>query len=412
MMIIEQAITHVADCLKRSVDEIRRLNLYNEGDVTPFQQRLSDVYLDRCWEEVWASSDYVNRKKAISEFNSKNKYRKRGIAIMPTKFGIAFGARHLNQAGALVLVYSDGSVKISHGGTEMGQGLHTKMIQVAATAFNIPISKIHLSETRTDTVANTSATAASASSDLNGMAVLNACEQIMERLKPIQDMLPDGTWEEIVHKAYFERINLCANGFYKTPDIGFDWATNKGQLYGYFTYGVAVCEVEIDTLTGDHSVLRADINMDIGSPINPAIDVGQIEGAFVQGLGWCTIEELLISPTTGFLVTRGPGMYKIPGFKDIPVDFRVTVMEGVKNSKAIHSSKAVGEPPLFMGASAFFALKDAISAARQENGLGSEYFRLDLPATSEKIRIACADGFVRAAETPLKPNERSWSVAA
>lgn len=240
------------------------------------------------------------------------------------------------------------------------------------------MSKIHLSETRTDTVANTSATAASVSSDINGMAVLHACEQIMERLKPIRQANPTSAWNDIVRMAYFDRINLSANGFYKTPDLSFDWAENTGRMFSYFTYGVACTMVEIDVLTGDHVVLRSDIIMDIGRPINPSIDIGQIEGAFTQGLGWCTIEEPLISPTTGFLLTRGPGLYKIPGFKDIPVDFRVTVMDGVRNSRAIHSSKAVGEPPLFMGASVFFAIKDAIHSAR--------YHLTDIVLNSDTLR--------------------------
>jgi xanthine dehydrogenase/oxidase len=283
------------------------------------------------------------------------------------------------------------------------------VLQIAADALNIPLSKVFLSETRTDTVANTSATAASVSSDINGMAVLHACQQIMERLKPLQDQHPDYSWEKIVKTAYFERINLSANGFYKTPDLTYDWATNKGRMFSYFTYGAACTEVEIDTLTGDHLVLSSHLIMDIGRPINPAIDVGQIEGAFTQGLGWCTIEEPLVSPTTGFLFTRGPGLYKIPGFKDIPVDFRVTVMDGVRNTRAIHSSKAVGEPPLFLGASCFFAIRDAIKYARKDQGLNGPY-RMDSPATSERIRLHCADPFVERAKTPLKAGEKPWAV--
>ena len=238
------------------------------------------------------------------------------------------------------------------------------MIQVAAHALGISTSFIFISETRTDTVANTSPTAASVSSDINGMAIQDACDQINNRLKTLKEQNPGISWKELVKKAYMERINLCANGFYKTPDLSYDWATNKGRMFSYFTYGAACTEVEIDTLTGDHIVLRADVLMDIGRSLNPAIDVGQIEGAFVQGQGWSTIEEPLFSPTTGFLLTRGPGLYKIPGFKDIPVDFRIRFMDGVRNSRAIHSSKAVGEPPLFLGASVYFAIREAIKAAR------------------------------------------------
>ena len=328
---------------------------------------------------------------------------------MPTKFGLAFTARFLNQAGALVHVYTDGSVRITHGGTEMGQGLHTKMLQIAADAFRIPYSDVYLSETRTDTVPNTSATAASVSSDINGMAIQNACNTINERLEPLRKGNPGITWKDLIKRAYFERINLSANGFYKTPDLTYDWNTNKGRMFSYFTYGVACTVVEIDTLVGDHVVLSSDICMDVGRPINPAIDIGQIEGAFTQGLGWCTLEEPLISPSTGFLFTRGPGMYKIPGFKDIPVSFKVSIMDEVQNSKAIKGSKAVGEPPFFLGASVFFAIKDAIYAARVDQGLFG-HFRMDSPATSERIRLNCLDEIVTRAATKLGDGELPWAV--
>jgi xanthine dehydrogenase/oxidase len=318
---------------------------------------LEEVYLHRVWNELMQSSNYIQRRKECNEYNSKHKYRKKGLVMMPTKFGLAFTARFLNQAAAMIHIYSDGSIRISHGGTEMGQGLHTKMIQIVAHAFNVPMSLIHLSETRTDVVANTSPTAASVSSDLNGMALQDACSQILARLKPLMDENPEMNWKQLIKKAYFERINLCANGFYKTPDLSYDWNTNTGRMFSYFTYGAACTEVEIDTLTGDHVVMRSDVIMDIGRSINPAIDVGQIEGAFVQGQGWCTIEEPLVSPSTGFLLTRGPGLYKIPGFKDIPVDFRIHFLEGVRNSRAIHSSKAVGEPPFFLVFSSYLTHK-------------------------------------------------------
>jgi xanthine dehydrogenase/oxidase len=229
---------------------------------------------------------------------------------MPTKFGLAFTARFLNQASAMVHIYTDGSVLVSHGGTEMGQGLHTKMVQVTAHALGISLEKVHLSETNTSVVANTSATAASVSSDMNGMAILDACHALNTRLAPFRS--PDKTWESTVMDAYMERVCLSAHGHYKTPDLTYDWETNKGRMYSYFTYGAACTEVEIDVLTGDHVVVRADLVMDVGTPINPVIDVGQIEGAFVQGQGWTTIEEVLISSRSGGLITRGPGGYKIP----------------------------------------------------------------------------------------------------
>ncbi|KAI8902934.1 molybdopterin binding aldehyde oxidase/xanthine dehydrogenase [Globomyces pollinis-pini] len=409
MMFAEHYMHHIADYLGKPVEDIRKLNLYEDGEVTHFDMPIENVFLRRCWDELEKSSDFINRRNAVKEYNRVNKYRKRGITLMPTKFGLAFTARFLNQAAAMVHVYTDGSVRISHGGTEMGQGLHTKMLQIVAHAFEIPFERVFLSETRTDICANTSATAASVSSDLNGMALQNACEQILDRLKPLREKNPTFTWEKLVKTAYMERINLCANGFYRTPDLSYDWATNEGRMFSYFTYGVACTEVEIDTLSGDHLVLRSDVLMDIGRPINPAIDIGQIEGAFTQGMGWSTIEEPLYSPTTGFLLTRGPGLYKIPGFKDIPIEFNVKIMDGVRNTRAIHSSKAVGEPPFFMGASCMFAIRDAIQAARADQGLKG-YFRLDCPATSERIRVSCEDDLAKRAYTPLAAGEKPWGV--
>lgn len=250
LMIAEQYITHVAEYLGKSVESIRALNLYANNDVTHFSMPLECVYLGRCWNELKESVNFQQQRDDVDAFNRVHKYRKRGVALMPTKFGLAFTARFLNQAAALVHVYTDGSVRLSHGGTEMGQGLHTKMIQVAADCLGIPIEMVHISETRTDVVANTSATAASVSSDLNGMAILDACLQIMGRLDPLRKASPTLTWKELVNAAYMDRINLSANGFYKTPDLDFDWATNTGKMFSYFTYGVAFSLVEIDVLTG------------------------------------------------------------------------------------------------------------------------------------------------------------------
>jgi xanthine dehydrogenase/oxidase len=274
------------------------------------------------------------------------------------------------QGGALVHVYTDGSVLVAHGGTEMGQGLFTKVIQVAAQCFGIPESFIVTTESATNTVPNASPSAASLSSDLYGMAVLDACEKIRDRLAPMRAKLPDADWPTLVKSAYFERIDLSAHGFYtiNTERCGFDFdkkcATNaeRGFPFNYFTMGVACTEVEIDCLTGDSYVLRADVLMDVGKSINPAIDIGQIEGAWIQGFGWSTMEELIwgdkehawVRP--GQLFTRGPGTYKIPSFNDVPADFRVHLSD-TDNRFAIHSSKAVGEPPFFMGASALFAIK-------------------------------------------------------
>lgn len=334
-------------------------------------------------------ANYDERQKAITEFNKQHRWRKRGMTLIPTKFGIAFTALFLNQAGALIHVYGDGSVLLSHGGTEMGQGLHTKMIQVAARSLQIPAEKIHVAETATDRVPNTSATAASAGSDLNGMAVLNACEKINRRLQPFKEKFPEESWNQWVSKAYFDRTSLSATGFYRTPDIGYDINTNQGMAFNYFTYATACSEVEIDCLTGDHQVIRTDIVMDLGSSLNPAIDIGQIEGGFMQGLGLFTLEEMVYSPT-GTVFARGPGVYKLPGFADIPGELNVALLKGAPNPRAVYSSKAVGEPPLFLASSIFFAIRNAIEDARREEGL-EEKFLLVSPATSARIRMACQD---------------------
>lgn len=336
-------------------------------------------------------AEYYKRKLAVQEFNEKHRWRKRGIAMVPTKFGISFTVLFLNQAGALINIYADGSVLISHGGTEMGQGLHTKMIQVAARALQIPPERIHILETATDRVPNTSATAASSGSDLNGMAVLNACEKISKRLQPYKEKYPDGHWNTWIQHAWLDRVSLSATGFYKTPDIGYDFEKNEGLAFNYFTYGAACSEVEIDCLTGDHQVIRTNIVMDLGSSLNPAIDIGQIEGGFMQGYGLFTLEEMIYSPT-GTCFSRGPGVYKLPGFADIPGEFNVALLKGAPNPRAVYSSKAVGEPPLFLASSIFFAIKDAITAARKEEGYDND-FNLISPATAARIRMACQDNF-------------------
>uniref|UniRef100_A0A3P8SP05 Xanthine dehydrogenase n=1 Tax=Amphiprion percula TaxID=161767 RepID=A0A3P8SP05_AMPPE len=391
-------ITDVAQSLGRSADEVRRLNLYKEGELTPYNQVLDHLTLDRCWDECLSRSGYQQRRAAIDLYNRQNRWTKRGLAVVPTKFGISFTAVFLNQAGALVHIYTDGSVLLTHGGTEMGQGLHTKMVQVASRVLGIPCSKIHISETSTNTVANTSPTAASASSDLNGAAVLNACQMLVQRLEPYKAKNPKGSWEDWVKAAYFNRVNLSANGFYKTPDLGYDFDSNSGRVFNYFCYGVACSEVEIDCLTGAHKNLSSTIVMDVGNSLNPAIDIGQVEGGFMQGLGLFTLEELHYSPH-GVLLTRGPGSYKIPAFGDIPTQLTVSLLRDAPNHKAVFASKAVGEPPLFLAASVFYAIKDAVSAARSESGLSGP-FRLDSPASAERIRNACSDRFTKLVGEP------------
>ncbi|KAM7375600.1 hypothetical protein PAMA_014620 [Pampus argenteus] len=408
MMVAESWMTDVAQSLGRSGEEVRRLNLYMEGESTPYNQILDQFTLDRCWDECLARSSYEQRRATIKLYNSQNRWTKRGLAIVPTKFGISFTAVFLNQAGALVHIYTDGSVLLTHGGTEMGQGLHTKMVQVASRVLGVSSSKIHISETSTNTVPNTSPTAASASSDLNGAAVQNACQILAERLEPYRKKNPKGSWEDWVKAAYFDRVNLSANGFYKTPDLGYDFDSNSGRAFNYFSYGVACSEVEIDCLTGGHKNLSTTIVMDVGHSLNPAIDIGQVEGAFMQGLGLFTLEELHYSPR-GVLLTRGPGSYKIPAFGDIPTELNVSLLRDAPHDKAIFASKAVGEPPLFLASSVFFAIKDAISAARMESGLSGP-FRLDSPASAERIRNACSDRFTKLCP-PAEPGSFTpWSV--
>uniref|UniRef100_A0A8D1F3Y3 FAD-binding PCMH-type domain-containing protein n=1 Tax=Sus scrofa TaxID=9823 RepID=A0A8D1F3Y3_PIG len=394
MFIAEYWMSEVAVTCGLPAEEVRRKNLYKEGDLTHFNQKLEGFTLPRCWDECLESSQYHARKSEVDKFNRENCWKKRGLCIIPTKFGVSFTIPFLNQAGALIHVYTDGSVLVSHGGTEMGQGLHTKMVQVAGRALRIPTSKIYISETSTNTVPNSSPTAASVSSDIYGQAVYEACQTILKRLDPFKRKNPSGSWEDWVTAAYHDRVSLSATGFYKTPNLGYSFETNSGNAFHYFTYGVACSEVEIDCLTGDHKNLRTDIVMDVGSSLNPAIDIGQVEGAFVQGLGLFTLEELHYSPD-GILHTRGPSTYKIPAFGSIPTEFRVSLLRDCPNKKAIYASKAVGEPPLFLGASIFFAIKDAIRAARVQHTDNNtkELFRLDSPATPEKIRNACVDKF-------------------
>uniref|UniRef100_A0A4W4HGR1 Xanthine dehydrogenase/oxidase n=1 Tax=Electrophorus electricus TaxID=8005 RepID=A0A4W4HGR1_ELEEL len=400
MMVAESWINDVALSCGLPAEQVRELNLYKQGEYTPFNQCLEQFTIDRCWRECMNISDFHQRKANVEQ----HRWTKRGLSIIPTKFGISFTA-----AGALVHIYTDGSVLLTHGGTEMGQGLHTKMVQVASRTLEIPSTKIFISETSTNTVPNTSPTAASASSDLNGMAVYNACKTLLQRLEPYKAKNPKGFWEDwVCRQTYFDRVNLSANGFYKTPDLGYDFETNSGHPFNYFSYGVAVSEVEIDCLTGSHKNLHTSIVMDVGKSLNPALDIGQVEGAFMQGVGLFTLEELRYS-SQGYLYTRGPGMYKIPAFGDIPTELKVSLLRDAPNEKAIFSSKAVGEPPLFLAASVFYAIKDAITAARAESGLIGP-FRLDSPATPERIRNACEDKFTKLCPPPEPGTYTPWDV--
>ncbi|KAH3145161.1 hypothetical protein LV164_000156 [Aspergillus fumigatus] len=412
MFFAESFMEEIADHLDIPVEQFRQQNMYQPGDKTHFHQELRDWHVPLMYNQVLEESAYAERRKAVEEYNKKHKWSKRGMAIIPTKFGISFTALFLNQAGALVHIYHDGSVLVAHGGVEMGQGLHTKMTMIAAEALGVPQSDVFISETATNTVANTSSTAASASSDLNGYAIFNACEQLNERLRPYREKMPGASMKELAHAAYFDRVNLSAQGFYRTPDIGYVWGENKGQMFFYFTQGVAAAEVEIDTLTGDWTPLRADIKMDVGRTINPSIDYGQIEGAFIQGQGLFTTEESLWHRASGQIFTKGPGNYKIPGFRDIPQVFNVSLLKDVEweNLRTIQRSRGVGEPPLFMGSAVFFAIRDALKAARKQWNV-TEVLSLQSPATPERIRVSCADPIIERARVTPREGEKSFFVA-
>ncbi|KAL8738634.1 MAG: hypothetical protein Q9181_000580 [Wetmoreana brouardii] len=413
MFIAETYMEEIADYLGMSVEKLREINFYRPHETTHFNQELKDWHVPLMYDQVLQEANYAQRRKAVDDFNTQSKWKKRGLAIIPTKFGISFTALHLNQAGALVHIYHDGSVLVAHGGVEMGQGLHTKMTQITAQALGVPLADVYISETATNTVANSSSTAASASSDLNGYAIWNACDQLNERLKPYRERLgKKATMKELAHAAYFDRTNLSANGFYKTPDIGYVWGPNTGQMFFYFTQGVAAAEVEIDTLTGDWTCLRADIKMDVGRSINPAIDYGQIEGAFVQGQGLFTTEESLWHRASGQIFTRGPGTYKIPGFRDIPQVFNVSLLKDVdwEHLRTIQRSRGVGEPPLFMGSSVFFAIRDALKAGRRQWG-EKKVLSLQSPATVERIRISCADPILKRSLVVPEEGEKSFFMS-
>ncbi|KAL5273476.1 XDH family protein [Megaselia abdita] len=411
MVTSETIIRHIARTVGKSYDQIMLLNMYHAGDLTHYNQKLDNLQIRRCFTECLEQSRFYEQRRQVEEFNSKHRYRKRGVAIVPCKYGVSFCASVAHQGGALVNVYQDGTVLLSHGGIEMGQGVHTKMIQVASRVLGLPLDMIHVSETATDKIPNTSPSAASLTSDINGPAVMEACKKIVDRIAPYKKQFPEETWKDWVCRAYGDRISLSASGFHDYDFITYDPVKNEGRLYNYYTTGVGVSLVEVDCLTGDHQVLKTDIVMDIGSSLNPAIDIGQIEGAFMQGYGLYTMEELIYGQD-GTLYSRGPGMYKIPGFSDIPVEFNVSVLTGAPNPRAIYSSKAIGEPPLFIGSTPYFAIQEAIAAYRKEQGL-SEEFDFRSPATSARIRMACEDKFtnlVKSSPISGKNEEKEWNV--
>ncbi|XP_009460630.1 PREDICTED: aldehyde oxidase [Nipponia nippon] len=401
-LVTETWITGVADKTGLPPEKIREINMYKKNEQTHFKQKLDPQNLIRCWNECMEKSAYHSRKTAVNEFNKQNYWKKKGIAIVPMKFPFGLGTRYLSQAAALVHIYTDGSVLLTHGGIEMGQGIHTKMIQVASRELNIPMSYIHFCETSTTTVPNACASAGSAGTDVNGMAVKDACQTLLKRLQPIINKNPKGTWNDWIKEAFEQSVSLSATGYFRGYNENMDWEKGEGQPFTYFLYGAACSEVEINCLTGDHKNLRTDIVMDVGCSINPAVDIGQIEGAFVQGIGLYTMEELKYSPE-GVLCTRGPDQYKIPAVCDIPEQFSVSLLPSSQNPYAIYASKGIGEAGLFLGCSVFFALRDAVTSVRNERGLKNT-FAPNSPLTSEQIRAGCADDF-----TEMMTNDESAS---
>ncbi|EEB85469.1 xanthine dehydrogenase molybdopterin binding subunit [Roseobacter sp. GAI101] len=402
---IERVIDHIALHLNADPLAVRRVNYYADApcdsvQTTPYHQPVTDGIINTLTDRLVETSDYTARRAAIRDWNASQPVLKRGIALTPVKFGISFTLTHLNQAGALVHVYQDGSIQLNHGGTEMGQGLFQKVAQVAASRFGVDVSLVKITATDTGKVPNTSATAASSGTDLNGMAVQAACDTIRDRitehLAKLHQVSPEAvtfsggmvtvgnqkiTFADAVASAYVHRVSLSSTGYYKTPDIEWDRIAGRGQPFFYFAYGAAVTEVVIDTLTGENRILRADILHDAGASLNPALDIGQIEGGYVQGAGWLTTEEL-VWDDHGTLKTHAPSTYKIPACSDRPDVFNVALWDHSNPAQTVYRSKAVGEPPLMLGISAAMALSDAVSAC------GPGYGDLQTPATAEAVLAA------------------------
>ncbi|MES2174316.1 MAG: xanthine dehydrogenase molybdopterin binding subunit [Pseudomonadota bacterium] len=407
MLAIERVMDDVAAHLGVDPIEVRIANLYGPGrDITPYDMPLTDNIAPQLIARLRADACYDARRQAIAAFNTRNPVLKKGIALTPVKFGISFTTTHLNQAGALVHVYADGSIQINHGGTEMGQGLYIKVAQVVADVFAVPVGQVRITATRTDKVPNTSATAASSGADLNGMAAYNAAMTIRDRLTDFaarsfgcdaddvrftQDGVQVGAdrlrFGDLCRKAHMGRVSLSSTGYYATPDIAYDRAAHKGRPFYYFAYGAAVAEVAIDTLTGEHRVLAVDILHDVGKSLNPVIDIGQIEGGFLQGQGWLTTEEL-VWDDKGRLLTHSPATYKIPTASDRPRHLSIRLWDGENVQPTINRSKAVGEPPFMLAISVFSALHQAIAAVAPDKRALPP---LDAPATPERILRAIKD---------------------
>ncbi len=404
MMAIERVIDAIA--AHRGLDPlaVRRANLYGPGrDLTPYHMRVEDNVAPELIAELATRTRYDERRAAVVAFNERHRVLRKGLALTPVKFGISFTTTHLNQAGALVLVYADGSIALNHGGTEMGQGLHVKVAAIVADVFGVEIDRVRITATRTDKVPNTSATAASSGADLNGMAAYNAAATIRDRLAGFAAARFGGAADDVrftrdgvvagdellpfavlCRQAHMARVSLSATGFYATPRIAYDRKTHTGRPFLYFAYGAALSEVVIDTLTGEHKVLAVDILHDAGRSLNPAIDLGQVEGGFIQGMGWLTTEELVYDER-GRLLTHAPSTYKIPAANDRPRRMDVRLWERGRNAEpTIHRSKAVGEPPFMLAISVFSALTQAVAAAVPGKGLPD----LDAPATPERLLAA------------------------
>ena len=406
MMAIENVIDNISRYLKKDSADVRKVNFYgkNKNNITHYGMKIKDNVINELFEELKIKSNYKKRFQKIRRFNQNNKFKKKGIAITPVKFGISFTTIHLNQAGALVHIYTDGSVHMNHGGIEMGQGTHTKIAQLVSNSLGLPYEKVQISATNTSKVPNTSASAASSTTDLNGAATLNAVSKIKSNLNnfikkkykifsKIEPLYKNGNiyvgnrifnFDEIIKEAYLNRISLSSSGFYSTPKINFDKKNFKGRPFYYFCYGSAVTEVTIDTLTGESILDRVDILQDAGNAINPALEHGQIEGGFIQGQGWLTMEEVVWG-NDGIIKTFSPSTYKIPAVTDIPKIFNVEIFKnGLNVEKVVNKAKTTGEPPLMLAMSVFFAIKDAIASISNYNTIPD----LSAPATAEKILLS------------------------
>ncbi|MFK4692755.1 xanthine dehydrogenase molybdopterin binding subunit [Streptomyces pristinaespiralis] len=409
MLVIEDILGRCAPQLGLDPMELRERNFYRpgQGQTTPYGQPVTQAErISTVWQQVKDDACVADRKREIAAFNAAHPHTKRALAVTGIKFGISFNLTAFNQGGALVLIYKDGSVLINHGGTEMGQGLHTKMMQVAATTLGIPLHKVRLAPTRTDKVPNTSATAASSGADLNGGAIKNACEQLRERLLQVaasqlganaSDVrIVEGVaralgsdkelaWDDLVHTAYFQRVQLSAAGFYRTEGLHWDAKAFRGSPFKYFAHGAAATEVEVDRFTGAYRIRRVDIVHDVGDSLSPLIDIGQVEGGFVQGAGWLTLEDLRWDtgdgPNRGRLLTQAASTYKLPSFSEMPEEFNVTLLENATEEGAVYGSKAVGEPPLMLA----FSVREALREAAAAFGPGGAGVELASPATPEAV---------------------------